>query len=599
MGAVPSTVRRVLLALGLLVGSFGVAGLAFALPERCGDASRDALDGAAREMIGWLDRNQRPDGRWLYWYDPHDGSEIPGYNWVRHAGVLKALEQAALAGFAEARPVAERGWAAADRNLYRYGERAALADPPGELTTGGTALLAVALADRRAVTGDRTRDADLRAMGRYLAGAVRTDGAVEEDGVIATGALIPDRPSTFTTGEAMYALARLHLDFPDEGFAEPVRRIGRYLVERRAVAEGYVPDISEHWGAYGFALIRSWPDPSPNTFSDREVAWIRRQMGIGSIQVRYDSQRTDEGLFLLLRGHRAPASGMGTVAEALGGWYRTAAAEPRLTGDVDRLAERLACGAGLLVDRQVTAAESLAFPNPGMVRGAVITSGEGRMDDQQHALSGVLAARDALADPDALGDPPGSRPLPRRHPAPESWLLVIIAAFASLNPFRIGRVTGAVAAGPTAAGLVAVGAVAVLAAAFGGPILDALSLSDGSAIVGAGVVLVLGGLVTVGPWALRGQATGGGWRDALVPVAIPVALRAEVLVLAVACGAGGRGWPFSLGAALAVAAAWAVSRWRPADGSAGDRVQRWAAQAIALATVALGIGVIVEGAFTI
>jgi hypothetical protein len=84
-----------------------------------------------------------------------------------------------------------------------------------------------------------------------------------------------------------------------------------------------------------------------------------------------------------------------------------------------------------------------------------------------------------------------------------------------------------------------------------------------------------------------------------VPVAIPVALRAEVLVLAVACGAGGRGWPFSLGAALAVATAWAVSRWRPSEGSAGDRVQRWAAQTVALATVALGIGVIVEGAFTI
>jgi len=599
MGAAPSTVRRVLLALGLLVGSVVAAGVAFALPERCGDASPASLDTSVRGMLDWLDRNQRPDGRWLYNYEPHEGTEIAGYNWVRHAGVLKSLEQAALAGFTEARPVAERGWEAADRNLYRYGERAALADPPGELTTGGTALLTVALADRRAATGDRSRDADLLAMGRYLAGAVRTDGAVEEDGVIATGALIPDRPSTFTTGEAMYALARLHVDFPDAGFAEPVRRIGRYLVERRAVAEGYVPDVSEHWGAYGFALIRSWPDPSPNTLSDREVAWIRRQMGLGSIQVRYDSQRTDEGLFLLLRGHRAPAAGMGTVAEALGGWYRTAAAEPRLAGEVDRLAERLACGAGLLVDRQVTAAEAAAFPNPGMVQGAVITSGEGRMDDQQHALSGVLAARDALADQGALADPPGSRPLARRHPAPESWLLVIVAAFAALNPFRIGRATGAVAGGPTAAGLGAVGALAVLTAALGGPILDALSLSDGSAIVGAGVVLIIGGLVTTVPRALRREAASGGWRDALVPVAIPVALRAEVLVLAVACGAGGRGWPFALGTAVAVAAGWAVSRWHPTEGSVGDRVQRWAAQTVALATIAIGIGVIVEGAFTI
>jgi hypothetical protein len=315
-------------------------------------------------------------------------------------------------------------------------------------------------------------------------------------------------------------------------------------------------------------------------------------MGLGSIQVRYDSQRTDEGAFLLLRGHRAPAAGMGTVAEALGGWYRTAVREPRLAAYAARVRDRLACDGGVLADRTVTAAEAARYPDPVMVEGAVITSGVGRMDDQQHALSGVLAARDALARPPA-------RPLPRRHPAPESWLLVVAVALAAWNPVRAGRATAAVARRWVVLGAAGVAVLVAVVTALGGPVLDALSVSDGSALIAAGVATVLSALVALGPWALRPEPAGGSWHDALVPVAVPVLVRADLVALAIACGAGGRGWPYVGGLVLAAALTALASRWRPAPGGTGDRVQRWAARGVAIAAVALGIGVIVEGAFTI
>ena len=52
--------------------------------------------------------------------------------------------------------------------------------------------------------------------------------------------------------------------------------------------------------------------------------------------------------------------------------------------------------AGILVERQIDAAEAGAFPRPELGRGAWLDDGATRMDDQQHALSGLTYAADAL-----------------------------------------------------------------------------------------------------------------------------------------------------------------------------------------------------------
>jgi hypothetical protein len=61
-----------------------------------------------------------------------------------------------------------------------------------------------------------------------------------------------------------------------------------------------------------------------------------------------------------------------------------------------KIEERLSCAAGILAARQVSPEEAAGYPQPDLVSGAWLRGGETRMDDQQHAFSGLLYALDAL-----------------------------------------------------------------------------------------------------------------------------------------------------------------------------------------------------------
>src|SRR5690606_17029613 len=83
------------------------------LPEQCPPVTAEALQRSAAEAVAWFERNQRPDGRWLYRYDAERGRDLGGYNLTRHAGVTMSLYQAAAAGHEGALDVADAGasWA--------------------------------------------------------------------------------------------------------------------------------------------------------------------------------------------------------------------------------------------------------------------------------------------------------------------------------------------------------------------------------------------------------------------------------------------------------------------------------------------------------
>ena len=169
----------------------------------------------------WIAVNQADDGAFLYRYDRDEGVVVPGYSTVRHAGTLLALEQARGAGIGAADDVAARGLAWAEGQLTRLdGDRTALT-----ADTGATALLVLALLERRSVDDSTADDDLLRQLGRFLLDVVTTDGAV-----VARWDLDADEPvagsrSPFFTGEVLWAFARLHTALPDEGWDAPARRI--------------------------------------------------------------------------------------------------------------------------------------------------------------------------------------------------------------------------------------------------------------------------------------------------------------------------------------------------------------------------------------
>jgi len=575
-------------ALVVVVAARAVVGL----PERCGDPTPAVLRRAAAEAVAWFDRNQLPDGTWRYRVDVDQGVDLGGYNWVRHAGVLLSLEQAAAAGLEAAGAVADAGRPPILSRLVRHGDRLAL-DDGGVLTTGGTALLAVALGERRLATGDPTNDERLRALGRFLRQQVEPDGSVSRTAAVATGAPERGLHSPFATGQVLFALARLERLFPGEGWGEPVAAISRYLAHERAAAEGYVPDASDHWAAYGLAEVTAWETGA--RLAPHELAFARKQMGIAGIQVRFDAQRTNGGLDRWLRGRTASGAGVGTLGEALAGWSVVAAAEPALAGQRGWLAERLTCVGGVLADRQLDADEAAATPWPEVARGAFTQFGITQMDDQQHPLSALLAAATVVADVD---------PLPRRTPVPEQAWLTALAAALALNPVRlvVRGPRGVGARGAVALGTGVAVVVLGLVAAAGGPLLRALDVSAATAVVAAGLAVAVGGLLAVG-WPLRAEPAESGWRAGLVPVAVPLALRPELLLLALAAGAGGQGWAALAGVAVGAVLAVAGAGRRPAGEGArsgpGRVVADWAARLLAVGALAAGVALIVDGVYAV
>lgn len=362
----------------------GVAG-AVAHPESCPAPTRAAAGAAVVAGVAWLGVNQRPDGRFLYRYDRERQEVVPGYVVTRHAGTLLALEQARALGVPGAGATADRGTRWALDELTSLGaDRAALSDD-----VGATALLTAALVERSHAVRDHRDDQLLGRLGRFLSGAVAEDGAVTATWDLAADRPVIDSRSPFTTGEVLWALARLHAELPGQGFDGSALRVSRYLATRRDDVERRFPPVSDHWASYGFAEMAAWPGRQAPALTGDDLAYAHRQAGLFGLQARFESQRRDHGLVRLTRGERALTSGIGTVGEGLGGIERLAEADARFDVDRGALDRRLACVASLLVSRQ-------SHGGGGRVDGAWFRAGVTQVDDQQHAISALIAALPVL-----------------------------------------------------------------------------------------------------------------------------------------------------------------------------------------------------------
>ena len=113
-------------------------------------------------------RNQNPDGTWLYEYDTDNNSDLGGYNLVRHAGGDHGPVPGRLGRHPDALATADSGMTWVRDHLVEHDDWTTLADN-GRAPTGGAALLASGLVERRQLTGDTTNDELMRRLGRFLA----------------------------------------------------------------------------------------------------------------------------------------------------------------------------------------------------------------------------------------------------------------------------------------------------------------------------------------------------------------------------------------------------------------------------------------------
>jgi small neutral amino acid transporter SnatA (MarC family) len=564
-------------------------------PERCPSVTAAELQGSAQATVDWFVRNQQTDGTWLYQYDADDDLTPPEYNEVRHAGVTMGLYQAAAAGLPGALRSADRGteWAL-DELLERDGWAAL--SYQGRITTGASALLAAGLVIRREATGEAVYDDVLRRLGRFLLAQTESSGAVLAEFDSVSGAPVAGEYSKYYTGEAYWALALLHRAFPGEGWGEAADRIGAYLATSRDEVEGHWPPIPDHWAAYGLAETAEFPERGGVPLTGSEVSYARRQAELFGSATRWVSQQFGPWGELVRGGNTPRGGGYGVMSEALTGWWLTAQEEPRLADLQDPVADRATCIAGLAVNAQSDADDAANAARSERVEGAWYRDGETRMDDQQHALAGLLRTIPIVEAREGSSSPSSSNP---GDDAPSSWLWAAALVLA-LNPARAAfGVPRAGRSAPTVVRVAAVGGaiggLAVCAAAIAAdPLLEALDVSDPSFRVAAGIVAGITGAADMFRRPPPPEPALAGWRAALVPVAIPVVARPALVVVALGAGAD-VGVLVSAGAmAVGIAVLMGlVAEW-PTEGP-GLRVLRWAGRLLAAALVACGVILTVDG----
>src|SRR5918998_717424 len=358
-------------------------------PERCPSVTAGELRRSAQATVDWFVRNQGADGAWLYLYDADDDSTPSEYNEVRHAGVTMGLYQAAAEGFAGSLASADRGTRWALDRLVRRENWAAL-EGDGRVTTGASALLAAGLVIRRDATGDARYDDVIRELGRFLTAQTEPSGAVLAEYDTTRQAPVPDEYSKYYTGEAYWALGRLHLAFPGEGWGEAADRIGAYLATSRDDVEGHWPPIPDHWAAYGAAETVEFPERGRRPLTDQELDYARQQAELFGAQARWLAHYHGPWGGIVRGGYEPRGGWYGVVGEALTGWWLTPRADRRLADLRAPLAERATCIAGLTIEEQSGAEDAADAASPERVEGAWFIDGETRMDDQQHALAGLL-----------------------------------------------------------------------------------------------------------------------------------------------------------------------------------------------------------------
>jgi hypothetical protein len=332
------------------------------------DAGR-AIDAAA----GWLLRGQGGDGRFLYAYSADGGEISSAYNTTRHAGVLDVLYRAGRVR------AGDKGLTYVLGNLVDHGPWTAFAPAGEDANVGANALVVASLVHRRQATADERYDRLARRIARFLVVQERPDGSVLKYWRRSSRAPVPGVFGTYSTGEALWALALMHCAFPAEGWERPAHRTAGYLATRRDAVEGHAVHQADHWAAYGLAEL------APDGLSRAEAAYARRLAGYFGFLTRLELQRTGSVLNPIWES----GSRLGTIGEALAALRRVADADERLADVRGELGERMACLEGILVERQADG------PDP-RARGAWFAAGSTRMDDQQHAIAALLGAREVV-----------------------------------------------------------------------------------------------------------------------------------------------------------------------------------------------------------
>ncbi len=568
--------------------AFGIG----APPERCPDLTPSEMRAAAVSAADWLIDNQNVDGTWLYEYDRVADTATDDYNIVRHAGVMSSLYQAGARDIDGAIDSADRGLAWVLDNVVERNDWAGVTTG-STIQAGTNALLLAALVERRVATGDPTYDSFMEQLAGFLQEQVEPNGAL-----LAYYDLEPDRarPETYSiyyTGEAYWALGRLHSIDPAAGWGDTADQMGDYMATVRDDEEDIWPPLADHWSGYGLGETAAFPDRPPGEpLTDEELEFVRRQGGLIGQRVRSISQRFGPW-GEAVRGTFTPrGGGYGVFGEGLAGLWRASQLDERLADERAPLAERAACIGGLAIEAQTTADEAAGYPDPSRVEGAWFIDDVTRMDDQQHALSALLLTIPILE----------AAPFDAGHPAPVAWLWILVV-FGTINPIRAAfgmprdgtprhRASVAVLGGLLGS------AILFLVASGSDWVIDQLGTSEPAMRLAAGSLCLLSAGIDLARRPSADEPALRGLGAAIMPVAVPLFTRPAMLIAGLSVVADRGMTTYAIGLVLAVSTLVAFSL-TPVGDDPERPVLVWIGRLLSFAAVAGSVLLIADAVFDI
>jgi hypothetical protein len=355
-------------------------------PEVCPPIARSEARLAATQAANWIVVNQADDGEFLYDFHRGRDESSDDYNLVRHAGVTMSLYQLVRGGEVRYLDAADRGLAWMLDRLQPTGGGGIAFTDVSRAKLGASSLLVVSLAHRRLATSDTQHDQLMQDLGTFLVEQQRADGSMLNFHDIEAGEPVPGETSVFATGEALWGLALLHEAFPQVGYDGPAWSTLDYMATSRDLDEDIFPQPwPDQWAAYSLGEMGDWG------LADEHVEYARRLIERFAMIVRFDAQRGST-YGSITHGPAPRGGGVGTWLEGLAALRPLTLTDERLADLEDPLTETLACAAGVLAERQVEPGEDVSEQEAGAWFYDDLT----RMDDQQHAASGLLLSLPVL-----------------------------------------------------------------------------------------------------------------------------------------------------------------------------------------------------------
>lgn len=235
----------------------------------------DAYLRAARSGGAYLMRMVKPDGKYVYLYDPDHDESMAGYNMLRHLGTTYSMwelyETTREPAIAEAMEAPMRFALSQVRYVPGDPQRAVVLDEEGEGVLGANGLALLMFAKHAHVTGSRQHLPLMRKLARWIISLQAPDGEFSPHVVHWENQQPTSFKSLYYPGEAIFGLVRLYEIDPDPQWIDAAEKAAGWLVTSQTNAGDRLSDVThDHWLVYGLsALQKHRPSPRWITHAHR------------------------------------------------------------------------------------------------------------------------------------------------------------------------------------------------------------------------------------------------------------------------------------------------------------------------------------------